>query len=93
MSSTSSTAARSQSPETLRTAEAESSRAAAAAEAALKRLASPTPKAPNDKEQFAQERETRQKFRRLIDPGILRPNSEKIASTAMQVCVCFAYAC
>jgi len=50
----------------------------------LKRLASPASKAPNAKEQFVQERDKRQQFRRLIDPGIIRPNSEKNASIAMQ---------
>jgi hypothetical protein len=58
---------------------------AAAAQAALRRLGSPKAKAPNEKEQFAQERELRQKFRRMIDPAIIRPNSDKVASLAMQV--------
>lgn len=73
-------------------AEAEDSRTratsvslSAAAEAAQRRLQSPATKAPNAKEQFAQERDKRQKFRRLIDPGIIRPNSKEVASLVLQV--------
>lgn len=57
----------------------------AAAEAALRRTQQPAGKAPNAKEQFAQERDKRQNFRRLIDPGIVRPNSKEVASLALQV--------
>lgn len=58
---------------------------AAAAEAAARRLQSPPGKAPNPKEQYAAEREKRQHFRRLIDPGIVRPNSKEVTSLVLQV--------
>jgi hypothetical protein len=58
----------------------------AAADAAARRAKQPLGKAPNEKEQFEQERETRQNFRRLIDPGIIRPNSKEVATVALQVC-------
>jgi hypothetical protein len=56
----------------------------AAAEAAARRAREPPAKAPNEKEQYAQEHEARQKFRRLIDPGIVRPNSKEVATLALQ---------
>lgn len=56
----------------------------AAAEAAARRAREPLGRAPNEKEQFVQERDTRQKFRRLIDPGIIRPNSKEAAALALQ---------
>jgi len=35
--------------------------------------------------QNIQEHETRQAFRRLIDPGILRPNSKDVATASLNV--------
>jgi len=55
-----------------------------AAEAAARRAREPSEKAMNEKEKYTQERETRQKFRRLVDPGIVRPNSKEIATLALQ---------
>jgi hypothetical protein len=35
--------------------------------------------------QSIQEYETRQAFRRLVDPGILRPNSKDVATASLKV--------
>lgn len=39
--------------------------------------------------QLSAEHERRQAFRRLIDPGILRPNSKEQASASLKVHLCF----
>lgn len=45
-------------------------------EAALKRLTEPANQADGEELRFERERPIRQKFRRLVDPGIVRDNSE-----------------
>ncbi|KAG8907023.1 hypothetical protein FRB99_005543 [Tulasnella sp. 403] len=54
----------------------------AAAAAALLRIAE-RPSDEDDDVQFAKEREDRQNFRRLVDPGIVRHNPENIANACV----------
>ena len=43
--------------------------------------------------QMAAEHEKRQKFRRLLDPGITRPNSKEQALSSLKVCVVPIFYC
>ena len=58
----------------------------ALAEAAERRTRQATPQL--SAAQLAAEHERRQKFRRLIDPGIMRPNSKERAMSSMKVHAC-----
>ncbi|CAE6455437.1 unnamed protein product [Rhizoctonia solani] len=55
------------------------------AEAALKRIAQPVNPGETDELRYEHERPIRQKFRRLLDPGIIRDNSEADAKRALSV--------
>ncbi len=55
------------------------------AEAAARRIQELTPHAHAPPAQLIKEHERRQKFRRLIDPGITRPNSKEQAVLSMNV--------
>jgi hypothetical protein len=35
----------------------------------------------------AEQHEKRQSFRRLIDPGIIRPNTQEVATASLKVCL------
>jgi hypothetical protein len=39
----------------------------------------------------AEQHEKRQSFRRLIDPGIIRPNTQEVATASLKVCVLLVY--
>jgi len=57
-------------------------------------LSSPTPAAPipraHEYSDFDKDHDRRQEFRRLVDPGITRPNSREVAYEAIKVSVLFA---
>ena len=55
------------------------------AEAAARRMQELTPQASPAPAQLIKEHEQRQKFRRLIDPGIIRPNSKDRAMSSLNV--------
>lgn len=55
------------------------------AEAAARRHVNP--EASTSGAQLLQEHEKRQMFRRLIDPGIFRPNSKEVAMDSLKVSV------
>ncbi|KIK68129.1 hypothetical protein GYMLUDRAFT_155580 [Collybiopsis luxurians FD-317 M1] len=61
----------------------ESSRSSRLAEAIERRIGTQGPQGPSSAE-MAAEHAKRQKFRRLIDPGILRPNPEPQASESLK---------
>jgi hypothetical protein len=55
------------------------------AEAAARRIQELTPQALVPPAQLIKEHERRQKFRRLIDPGIIRPNPKDQAISSLNV--------
>lgn len=57
----------------------------AALQRRLNRDASPFPDAPRDPQPFDENHAKRIEFRRLVDPGIMRPNSKDIALRSLGV--------
>lgn len=57
----------------------------AALQRRLNRGATPSPDAPHDPQPFDANHEKRIEFRRLVDPGIMRPNSKEVALRSLRV--------
>lgn len=55
------------------------------AAAAIARISSSTEDDEDYEKQWARDKEKRQHFRRLVDPGIVRPNNEAIADACIEV--------
>lgn len=54
------------------------------AAAAIARISSSAEDDEDYEKQWAKDRELRQHFRRLVDPGIIRPNNEAVANTCIE---------
>ena len=57
----------------------------AALQRRLNRGASPSQDAPQDPQPFDTNHDKRIEFRRLVDPGIIRPNSKEVAMRSLRV--------